>query len=134
MFGVNKKYKLFGNKTMLIYAALHNNAKAVNYLIKNKADITVKDKKGMTALDYANKNNNEEIIRNIKHILKGKWEFDEEENIEEKNNKEKKPKIKRSYARSIYNIIDKNKASTSGINYMKEEHLRKQKNDELMKK
>jgi hypothetical protein len=49
-------------KTILMYAAEFGYTKSIKKLLANKADITLKDKSGKTALDYAKLNGNAEII------------------------------------------------------------------------
>ncbi len=50
-------------KTILMYAAEFGYTKSIKKLLANKADITLKDKSGKTALDYAKLNGNAEIIK-----------------------------------------------------------------------
>lgn len=58
--------------TAIHYAIKKEKIDAMNYLVSQGADITVKDKNGKTPMDYAMKTRNNELIREIKTAYNSK--------------------------------------------------------------
>jgi ankyrin repeat protein len=61
-------------RTPLMYAAIFERPAAVNLLLKRGANINAKDQNGQSALDWAIKTGNEEIIRLFSsvHLISGR--------------------------------------------------------------
>lgn len=73
----NLKYrinKLQKGKTLLHVAVEYNKEDVVRFLLDNNADPSIPDEKGVTPLDLAIQNQNNEIINMLKEAAKGKEE------------------------------------------------------------
>lgn len=55
-------------KTPLMYAARGNQLEIVKYLVEKGADLSVKDKYGMTALDYAELSKATDVVTYLKSL------------------------------------------------------------------
>ena len=58
---VNKRHRTFG-LTALHVSARYNRTDAIQLLLKNGASTTIKDEKGLTPIDYAQKYNHQEAV------------------------------------------------------------------------
>lgn len=66
--GVDLNQQDMSGRTPLHMAALHNNPQCIEYLLKNGVELTT-DFLGLTAIDYAAKANNQEILKKLQEEL-----------------------------------------------------------------